>query len=114
MKRMTRTEADVTELVVTELSRFQDERLRAAFEQYLVRPTQRYRMWEWAPGALYPIWVVASFGHGGVGVAYADGGYGKMGKPWGLVLADATSVPTGTDDNWYPTLEECVKDSGHL
>ncbi len=105
------TSEEVTKLVEVELSMFRDAGLRKRVETHIVLPFPQERIHEWGEiDVPFTAWIVCNTTAKNVAVAYACGGFDKVGFPWGLVFKDQGS--SGPPSCWYSTFEECVSDSG--
>jgi hypothetical protein len=109
------TENQMEAMLDTALLQIHEEWLRSQITECRTLVTKEMRCWEWAkPETTYYIWIVAHAPESGVAIAYAEGGYGLLGKPWGLVSPGENGQATGPDDNWYSSFEECIKGSGYF
>lgn len=105
---------EVNALLNGEIAQIREVWLRDKITSLLIPIREQKRTWEWDDrNTAYSIWLVADIRHRNVAIAYSDAGYGLLGKPWGLVfLGDVDGSVTGTDDAWYRTLEDCLRDYG--
>lgn len=106
------TQGEIEALTRSELDGFQNSELRAYTESILVPPKVRRMRFErrGLSVEMYDCWVVANPDEYDLLIAYAEGGYGKIGAPWGLIGINGDS--SGPPNGWYKTLEECIVDSG--
>lgn len=104
---------DIREALSKSLSEMTDPRLVDRLRPFLIPIRKSELIWEWSKEqASYAMWIVAELPERNIGIGYAEGGYGRLGHPWGLVFLDDRY--TGPDCSWYATLENCLRDSGYF
>jgi hypothetical protein len=83
---------------------------REYIESRLIEPSIVTLHWEYGNDEPFAAWIFADLGRAGVMVVYCSGGFGALGKPWGLHRRSSTHF--GQDSGWFRTLSDLAEDEG--
>src|SRR5438105_2570661 len=100
--------ATVRRLFDAEIARISDPVITALVERWGVSPRCEMRPWSYG-NVDYPCWLVLEDKASNVGVGYCEYGFGPK-CPWGLLWLTGTHLYMGDDSQWFPTLEQAVRD----
>jgi hypothetical protein len=76
----------------------------------LLKPDLSQLRWEYGANEEYEVWVFADMGERSVVAQYCRGGFGSLGKPWGINFLGADYF--GQDCGWYSNLAALLEDWG--
>jgi hypothetical protein len=100
--------ANIQRLFDEQVARIVDPTVSALVQRWRVAPRCELRLWSYAAVNL-PCWLVLEDKELNVGVAYCEHGFGPK-CPWGLLRLTGHRVHMGDDSQWFPTLEQAVRD----
>lgn len=108
------TEAEVNSLVDEQVRQISEPSVRAWLSKFVIPTRAQTGSYFTSFGRLeeFRLWIIADLQTQGVGIGFAEGGFGKIGRPWGLVLLNERD--SGDSGNWYETLQTCILDSGWI
>ena len=78
------------------------------FESIKVPLLHKRLKWEYGENESYNAWIFADFKERNVGAVYCQGGFGKMGAPWGLTFFNDDNF--GMDFGWYSSIKDMIND----
>jgi hypothetical protein len=108
---MPSTEANVNNLVATEISRISQAELVNRIRELLVEVRCEHREWDYGEaGKTYPCWIVAEHPDSNTAIAYCEQGFGPS-YPWGLLSIQGQHMSIGMDCSWFVSLEQAFRDS---
>ncbi len=101
---------EVTELLMSELGRIEQDDLVAVVETLQIEPRKELRDWDYGSlGQQFPCWIVIEDRASNTCIACCEQGFGPE-QPWGVLSVDGEEdLSMGMDSQWHSTLEAAVR-----
>lgn len=102
---------EITQLVQKQLAQITDIKDSTLVESLLIPPRCEQRPWDQRHSSeRYPCWIVAEHRPSEAAFAYCEDGL-RPHAPWGLLWISGDYTTMSLHSQWFPSLEEAVRES---
>ncbi len=99
----------MSQLLRLTLDKFNYDITKQWISSKITTPESITLKWEYGNHEPFQAWIIADMGERNVVAVFCnEGGYGKLGSPWGIIFRNNTDF--GMDFGWYPDFESLILD----